>query len=241
MPTIRPGNFAIAAPADRMRHTYDAWNEQIVYHRMPVQFLFIGESITEFWDLQTYFGRAGDYVVNRGISGDITAHMVRRFAADVLQLKPKFVHIMGGTNNTWRLDAFEPWERTTPEDIFQGTISDFCRMIRLAKAIGIIPIIGSNLPTGRGIPCFTYEPLLSCRDNSVALRNELINQINQGLRLLAVKEQAVYVDYHSYMTGPDGRTLRSELASDGLHPNVLGYNIMAEVLRSTLQAVRIEI
>jgi lysophospholipase L1-like esterase len=111
----------------------------------------------------------------------------------------------------------------------------------MAKACGIVPIIGSNLPTGSGIPCFASEPLLYCRDNSTVLRNELLDQINKGLWNLAVKEQAVYVDYHSHMTGPDGRTLRPELASDGLHPNVLGYNIMAGVLRNTLRAVGIEI
>jgi lysophospholipase L1-like esterase len=43
------------------------------------------------------------------------------------------------------------------------------------------------------------------------------------------------------MTEHDGRTLRPELADDGLHPNVLGYNIMADVLYKTLIAAGIEI
>ncbi|WP_199616251.1 SGNH/GDSL hydrolase family protein [Paenibacillus alkalitolerans] len=53
--------------------------------------------------------------------------------------------------------------------------------------------------------------------------------------------QYIYIDYHSYMTERDGRTLRAELADDGLHPNVLGYNIMSYVLRQTLSAAGIEI
>ena len=73
------------------------------------------------------------------------------------------------------------------------------------------------------------------------LRNELLFQINYGTWQLAVNERAIYIDYYSYMTQQDGRTLRPELADDGLHPNVLGYNIMAGVLSKTLSAAGIEI
>ena len=238
---IRPGYFSVQANADQMRPVYDHYNEQIIYHRLPLNFVFIGESITQFWDLQTYFGGSNNSIVNRGISGDITLHMLKRFPADVLQLKPKYVHIMGGTNNTWILDAFDPLERKSPNQIYLETVSNIGSMVREAKKHGIIPIIGSNLPTGKGIPCFASQPLLYCRDNSMDLRNELLFRINYGSRQLAVYEQAIYIDYHSYMTEHDGRTLRPELADDGLHPNVLGYNIMADVLYKSLTAVGIEI
>lgn len=234
---IRPGIFSIQAAADQMRPVYDRHNEQIVYNRVPVSIVFIGESITQFWDLHAYFrGGIGTngLIANRGISRDITPHMVRRFAADVIQLKPKFVHIMGGTNNTWRLDAVDPWETRSPEHIYAETLSDIAMMVRASKSHGIIPMIGSNLPTGKGIPCFPSQPLLYCRDNSTELRNELLVQINHGLRQLAAEEQILYFDYHSRMTERDGKTLRRELSDDGLHPNVPGYNIMADVLRRTL-------
>jgi lysophospholipase L1-like esterase len=218
---IRPGYFSVQAAADQMRPIYDRHNEQIVYNRVPVIFDFIGESITQFWDLQTYF-RDGTgknaLIANRGISGDITLNMVRRFAADVLQLKPKYVHIMGGTNNTWRLDAVDPSERRTLDHIYNETLSHLGMMVL------------------EGIPCFSYQPLLYCRDNSTELRNELLVRINNSSRQLAAREQVIYIDYHSYMTERDGRTLRPELSDDGLHPNVRGYNIMAEVLLRTLSA-----
>lgn len=238
---IRPGYFSVQATADQMRPVYDRYNEQILYNRLPVNFVFIGESITQFWDLQSYFGRTKNYIINRGISGDITFYMLKRFPADVLQLKPKYVHIMGGTNNTWKLDAVDPRERKSPNQIYLETLSHVGTMVRESKNHGIIPIIGSNLPTGKGIPCFESLPLLYCRDTSTDIRNELLFQINHGLSQLAVNEQAIYIDYYSNLTEPDGRTIRPELADDGLHPNVLGYNIMADILYRTLRAVGLEI
>lgn len=239
---IRPGNFSVQAAADQMRPVYDRYNEQIIYNRVPIHFVFIGESITQFWDLPTYFGGGRqNSIANRGIAGDITSNMLKRFPADVLQLKPKYVHIMGGTNNTWILDAFDPRLRKSPDQIYLETLSDISAMVHESKRHGIIPIIGSNLPTGKGIPCFESQPLLYCRDTSMDLRNELLFQINYGTWQLAVNERAIYIDYYSYMTQQDGRTLRPELADDGLHPNVLGYNIMAGVLSKTLSAAGIEI
>src|SRR5678815_2979342 len=40
-----------------------------------------------------------DGVVDRGISGETTGQMLVRFRQDVIELKPRAVHIMGGTND----------------------------------------------------------------------------------------------------------------------------------------------
>lgn len=234
VPFIRPGNFSFNAAADRLRTAYDGYNEQILFHHIAVDFVFIGESITQFWDLQVYFGSSSKFIINRGISGDITPIMLRRFPADVIQLKPKYVHILGGTNNTWRLDAVDMRERRTPEHINHEILSNITSMVRLSKSCGIIPIVGSNLPTGRDIPCFAFEPLIRCPNNSTGVRNELLAYSNRVLKHMTDYEGVIYVDYHANLVGPDGKTLRSELSDDSLHPNVLGYNIMADVLCKTL-------
>ncbi|MGO4268727.1 GDSL-type esterase/lipase family protein [Paenibacillus sp. TAF58] len=234
VPFIRPGNFSFRAAADQLRTAYDGYNEQILFHHIAVDFVFIGESITQFWDLQVYFGSSSKFIANRGISGDITPIMLRRFPADVIQLKPKYVHILGGTNNTWRLDAVDVYERRTPEQINHEILSNITSMVRMSKDSGIIPIVGSNLPTGRDIPCFPFEPLIRCPNNSTSVRNELLAYSNRALKYMTDYEGVIYVDYHANLVEPDGRTLQSGLSDDSLHPNVLGYNIMADVLRKTL-------
>ncbi|MFC5469024.1 GDSL-type esterase/lipase family protein [Cohnella suwonensis] len=235
-PIIRPGNFSFVAAADRLRSVYDGYNEQVLFHQIDVDFDFIGESITQYWDLQVYFHSAGKFIVNRGITGDTTPIMLRRFPADVIQLRPKYVHILGGTNNTWRLDAVDSRERRTPEQINYEIVGNITTMVQLSKSYGILPIVGSNLPTGKDIPCFPFEPLIRCPNQSTNIRNELLAASNHALKQMAANEKAVYVDYHAYLVDSDGKTLRPELSDDSLHPNVLGYNIMAEVLRKSLFA-----
>ncbi|WP_224725166.1 GDSL-type esterase/lipase family protein [Paenibacillus vietnamensis] len=241
VPIVKPGTFSFVAAADRLRSAYDGYNEQLLSHHIAVDFDFIGESITQYWDLQVYFRSAGKYIINRGISGDVTYTMLRRFPADVIQLKPKYVHILGGTNNTWRLEAVEVSQRRTPEQIYYEIVNDTTMMVRMAKNNGIMPIVGSNLPTGGNIPCFHFEPIIHCPNCSTELRNELLAASNQALKQMAEYEKAIYIDYHTHLVGPDGKTLRPDLADDSLHPNVLGYNIMADVLRNTLSVYGIVI
>jgi lysophospholipase L1-like esterase len=224
-----------------MRTTFDKHNEQIVAHRVAVDLVFIGESITEFWDLQVYFRTSGGLLVNRGASGDITPIMLRRFQADVIQLSPRYVHIMGGTNNTWRLAATEPGERMSPDRIFQSIVADVTSMVRLAKNSGIFPIVGSNLPIGPNVPCFDFGFLAYCPNHTSGLRSEVIAASNLALRRMAETEGAIYADYHTALAGPDGRTLRPEFSDDSLHPNVNGYDVMATVLRQSLAAKGIRI
>ncbi len=226
---IKPGFFSIEAAADRRRSEFDYHNEAILHHNVPVDFVFFGDSITHWWDLQTYFGRGGKLVVNRGIGGDTTEFARKRFAADVLQLKPKHVVMKIGINNTWALDEWRPEDRKTAEQIHQEILQDTEAMVQAAIGHGIRTILCSILPT-----CIE-------RYAQNHARNLLVVQTNESLKLLAERTGAIYVDYHSRMTGPDGITLRSELADDGLHPHVLGYEIMADVLRSELKRHGLEL
>src|SRR5436190_18928204 len=59
--------------------------------------VFMGDSITDFWKLATYFPSKS--YINRGISGQTTPQMLVRFRPDVIALKPKAVVILAGTND----------------------------------------------------------------------------------------------------------------------------------------------
>jgi len=225
---IKPGLIGTYAAADHLRAQFDLYNEAILYFRRPVDFVFIGDSITQGWDVHTYFG--GKTVVNRGIGGDITPHILRRFPADVLQLNPDYVVIKCGINNTWALDhPLNPPTQEHVDRIRNDIVGDIRKMAELSIEKGIRPVLCSILPTR------------SCTNRNADLRNELVVDINRELRETAAEKGAIYVDYHSHMTDADGRTLRRELADDGLHPNLAGYNIMADVLRRTLKDHQVEI
>ncbi|WP_135548272.1 GDSL-type esterase/lipase family protein [Paenibacillus cymbidii] len=227
---IKPGRFGTAVAADQLRGLYDKHNEVLVCHEVPVDIVFIGDSITLGWNVCAYFGRTGRFVVNRGIGGDISQYARKRFEADVLQLKPKLAVIKIGVNNTFDLDHWVPGDRREPADIRDRVVSDVAAMIAMAQEAGIVPVVCSVLPTVVDVNANTDR------------RNALIAEINAGLRLATeAAGGGVYVDYHARLTGPDGRTLRPELAEDGVHLNVHGYDIMAAALRETLAEHGLEI
>ncbi|MDV7396828.1 GDSL-type esterase/lipase family protein, partial [Arthrospira platensis SPKY1] len=66
-------------------------------HRPDI--VFMGNSITEFWSIERPdFFKAKPWV-NRGISGQTTPQMLVRFRQDVIELKPRIVVILAGTND----------------------------------------------------------------------------------------------------------------------------------------------
>ncbi len=61
--------------------------------------VFMGNSITEGWEqISPEFFKDKLYI-NRGISGQTTPQMLIRFRPDVINLKPKVVVILAGTND----------------------------------------------------------------------------------------------------------------------------------------------
>ncbi|HEX6636552.1 MAG TPA: GDSL-type esterase/lipase family protein, partial [Steroidobacteraceae bacterium] len=73
-------------------------NAQLIASKAKVHAVFLGDSITEGWrDKQPDFFEKGN--VCRGISAQTTPQMLVRMRADVVDLYPKVVHIMAGTND----------------------------------------------------------------------------------------------------------------------------------------------
>ncbi len=63
--------------------------------------VFFGDSITDLWHLDEYF--PGKSYINRGIGGQTTPQMLVRFRHDVIDLHPKVVVFLAGTNDTPQL------------------------------------------------------------------------------------------------------------------------------------------
>jgi lysophospholipase L1-like esterase len=221
---IRPGQFGLEAAADRRRGVFDYHNEALLALKVPIDAVFIGDSITDMWALDAFFqGAHGGFVVNRGIGGDRTPFVRRRFAADVIQLRPRLAVIKIGVNNLWDLDIW--WDPTlirSPQEIEDEIVSDVEAMVDLARGAGIVVAVCSILPTD--IPF----------NGNTAVRNGTIARANARLRGAAERLGGVYVDYHRHLADDGGLTLRQGIAEDGLHPHVGGYAIMARVLLSTL-------
>ncbi|MBP1992294.1 SGNH/GDSL hydrolase family protein [Paenibacillus eucommiae] len=260
-PMIRPDYKPSIVSYELRRAEFDMHNEVLLAHKVPVDIVFLGDSITHYWELQTYFGNGGLKIVNRGIGGDTTQHGLHRFQADVVQLKPRYAVIMIGCNNSLPVDEMPAIPnsidniaamdrrndsndnsldnvlndiRISAEDrlkltqIKEDIVADTRTMISIVQQNGIRPFLGSLLPSGT--ERFGYE-----------IRNRLFVQVNEELKQLAVDNGIDYINYHAAMCEADGRTLRSDLAYDGVHPNVDGYNLMAEIIRNVLSSSEVKI
>jgi acyl-CoA thioesterase-1 len=161
--------------------------------------VFMGDSITDFWHLNEYF--TGRDFVNRGISGQVTSQMLGRMKADVLDLHPKAVMILGGTNDI---------ARGTPLAVIENNLA---MMTMLARSNNIKVLIASVLPVSAER---SERPI------------NAIQQLNVWIQNFCAQQSCTYVDYFSRMREGSGH-LQTELADDGLHPNSRGYRIMAPI------------
>jgi len=166
--------------------------------------VFMGNSITEGWGKIDPAFFEGKPYINRGISGQTTPQMVLRFQQDVVNLKPKVVVILAGTNDI---------AGNTGSMTLEQTRDNIIAMAQLAKANGINVVISSI------IPAFDYpwKPGLEPAAKIVAL--------NKMLKEYASKNKIVYLDYFSAMAD-ERNGLRKGLGDDGVHPNLEGYKIM---------------
>ncbi|MBN1490573.1 MAG: G-D-S-L family lipolytic protein [Phycisphaerae bacterium] len=215
---VKPGQFGDNAPSDRRRVFFDFWNESVVRQDLAVSTVFMGDSITELWELQAYFVPTDGAILNRGVSGDIASHMARRFEADVLQLKPRSVVILAGTNDVARMLT----ANKDDAEIIADVTASVTAMMEVASTAGIRAFVCSILPTNDD-----YKQ----HDG----KKRILPQINANLRAACAEKGCIYVDYVSAMTDANG-DLPKTLARDGLHPHYGGYEIMARVLQAALAA-----
>ncbi|KRO81446.1 MAG: acylhydrolase [Flavobacteriaceae bacterium] len=191
---------------------FKAENELVIENKAPVKMVFMGNSITEGWKLfDPNFFNSTDYV-NRGIGGQTTPQMLIRFKQDVLDLKPKGVVILAGTNDIAG--------NTGPMSI-QEIYNQIESMAGLAALNKIEVFLCSVLP----VYDYPWKPGLKPAPKIVAL--------NEMLKTLAGEKNYLYIDYFSEMSD-DKNGLKASLGADGVHPNEKGYEIMKRVLLNTI-------
>src|SRR5580704_12538523 len=172
--------------------------------------VFFGDSITDIWKLEDYF--PGKPYLNRGIGGQTTPQMVVRFRQDVIDLHPKAVVILAGTNdvagNTGPMTA-------------EMTENNWQSMADLAKANGIRVIFASITPSTD----FWWHKGLKPA--------EKIRTLNAWLKGYCESHGMTYLDYYSTLTDEDGG-MKREFTVDGEHASAKGYAVMAPLAQAAI-------
>lgn len=177
--------------------------------------VFFGDSITDGWKLEDYF--PGKPYINRGIGGQTTPQMLIRFRQDVVDLQPKVVVILAGTNDIAG--------NTGPERI-EDIEANYASIAEVARANHIAVVFSSVLPV------HNYTPL---SQNMYAFRSPAkILELNAWIKNYCATTECIYLDYFSAMVDDKG-LLKRDLAEDGLHPNAAGYKIMAPLAEAAIE------
>lgn len=201
--------------------------------------LFTGDSVTDcdrrrenIYDLgngypnkfatiyKTLFSNQNVTFLNRGVSGDTSALLLERYETNLKEVKPDFVSILIGINDTWR--RYDSDSYTSPEQ-FEENYRMFLSNIK------------KDFPETKILMIEPY--LLEGGADKVHFREDLNPKIDK-VRLLA-KE---YADYYVPLDGilhQYGTTVvtLNELAEDGIHPTDLGHAIIAETLLKILEII----
>ncbi|HMN23681.1 MAG: SGNH/GDSL hydrolase family protein [Ignavibacteriaceae bacterium] len=175
--------------------------------------VFMGNSITEGWKTlnPAFFSNSG--YINRGISGQTTPQMLVRFRPDVVNLKPKVVVILAGTNDI---------AGNTGPSTLEMIEDNIKSMIEIANANNIKVIVCSVLP----VFDYPWKPGLNPAQKIIDLNN--------WIKEYAFKNNIVYVDYFTPMAD-ERNGLKKEYSEDGVHPNLAGYKLMEPLVVKAIE------
>ena len=175
---------------------------------------FIGDSITQGWEgagknvWQDFYGHRK--VINFGVSGDRTQHVLWRFEQGQLDgIKAKVAVVMIGTNNSNNKD-------NTEAEILEG-VTAIVQQIRARQPDTKIILLGI-FPRGA-----TFSP-----------QRGKILQVNEALAKLDDGKNIFYLDIGPQLIESNG-SISKDIMPDYLHPNAAGYLIWANATEPKLK------
>ncbi|HEX4349671.1 MAG TPA: GDSL-type esterase/lipase family protein [Verrucomicrobiae bacterium] len=177
---------------------------------------FIGDSITQGWEgagkdvWQEFYGQRK--VINMGVSGDRTQHVLWRFEQGQLDgVKAKAAIVMIGTNNSNKDDNSEA-------DILEGVTA-------------IVNQIRQRQPDTKILLMAIFP-----RGQTFGAQRGKILQVNETLAKLDDSKNIFYIDIGPQLIESDGSISKS-MMRDYLHPGEAGYKVWANAVEPKLKEI----
>lgn len=178
---------------------------------VPDNYLFLGDSLTDYFDLETYF--PGQPVVNSGIAGNTTDQILASMKKRVYDYNPSKIFLLIGTNDLR--------DGKSQEAVVQNVEK-------------IIEEIQTNRKQAE-IFVESLYPVNGSVSSAVGVRsNEAIQNINAQLEKYCKKKNLTYIDMYSKLQDEQGN-LQTQYTVDGLHLSDEGYQIVAGVLQEYMK------
>ena len=179
--------------------------------KVPANYLFLGDSITDFYDLDKYYNELP--VVNSGISGNTTDDILNDMKKRAYQYNPSKVFLLIGTNDLIH--------NKSNEEIVE-------------KVEKIIEEIKENRSKAEIYLQSIYPVNYKLSPYMVKNRkNDDIKEINEKLEDYCEDNDITYIDMYDLLKDKDDN-FNSKYTKDGLHPNDDGYEVITKELKKYL-------
>ena len=167
--------------------------------------VFLGNSLTEGFDLAGHFGR--DDLINRGMSGNLTQHLYYRLE-EITKTKPAAVFLMIGIN-----DILNGVKKEVIVSNIQKIIDDIIRKCPDTNLYlqSVLPVNETNLIGNENLNIGIYE-------------------LNNSLRILCKQRKISFIDIHPDFLNDKGE-MNMKYTYDGVHLTKEGYLHWAELLK----------
>lgn len=169
--------------------------------------VIIGDSIVELWNnelFRQYTRLSGQEIINRGISGDTSDRMYLRLEENAVNLKPRNIVILIGTNDLGH---------GIPADFTVLNVENSIKLIKSGSPETNIVLL-SALPVNKNVGIL---------NRMVGRRtNEALSELNRSYKELCEKYAVTFLDITERLKDEKGR-FDKKYTYDGLHPNIRGY------------------
>ena len=153
-------------------------------------------------------------VVNAGVSGNTTLHLLERWEKDVASLDPDVVCCMIGINDVWRhFDYLDPLEKRVNEEDYEKNIEKICEMAKGAREVWLVTPFYMERSRVDEMRVMTEK--YAARMRAVAQK--------RGIKVIDLQKV-----FDEYMKGRPGQSV----SWDRVHPGSVGSMLIArEILR----------
>ena len=196
----------------------------------PPTIVIFGASYAQQWGTPNLPGYSR--VINRGVGGQETEDMLKRFNRDVIAARPDAVLIWGHANNIVKA---RPRELRINKAIIEP---HYERMIDAAQRAGIEVILATDVPMADADGWLdnlrAWVGNLLGKESYATRISAHIRDVNQQLRSLAAREGLVLLDFERVFANEEGTRKPEYAKPDMSHITAAGYRALSSYAKREL-------
>lgn len=184
------------------------------WHRNRTDIKSMGDSYVK--EMNEYLSKFNITVINKGISGNKVNNLLERFEDDFKQIKPDYIFILIGVNDTWH--DF-PNQKTTEQ--FEKEYE----------------LLITKIKNEINVPIILLEPFIIGYNNEIIrMQSDLDNKIS-SIKKLANKYNLEYLSFKEEFEKTLTKDNYLEYTLEGIHLLDNGYKIMSDKLISNIEII----